>query len=130
MRAISDHLPLFVDHPLSFEPGEGWDYSNAGFALLGLIIERLSGQSYYEYVNEHVFEPAGMTNTEFLERDATVPDRAVGYMRVNASGEPDPEATRRENTSALPARGSSAGETYSTVRDMLRFSQPSTTVDC
>ncbi|HKY59879.1 MAG TPA: serine hydrolase domain-containing protein, partial [Gemmatimonadota bacterium] len=123
MRTLPDHLPLFVDDPLSFEPGAGWDYSNAAFALLGLIIERVSGQSYYEYMQEHVFEPAGMTSTDFPERDAPVANRANGYMRVNVDGEPDPEAPRRENTSALPARGSSAGETYSTVRDMLRFSE-------
>ena len=62
-----------------------------------------------------------MTRSDFSERDDTAPDRAVGYMRVNAAGEPDQEAPRHENTSARPARGSPAGGAYSTVGDMLKF---------
>ena len=121
IRTVSDLLPLFVNDPLSFEPGESWDYSNAAFALLGLIIEKVSGQSYFDYVKQHVFKRAGMTSTDFYERDQRVPNRAIGYMRVNAKGEPDPEAPRRENTSTRPAKGSPAGGAYSTVNDMLKF---------
>jgi CubicO group peptidase (beta-lactamase class C family) len=121
MRRISDLVPLFVNDPLTFEPGEKWDYSNAAFVVLGLIIEKVSGQSYFDYIKQHVFKRAGMSNTDFYERDKKVVNRAVGYMRVNAKGEPDPDAPRRENTSARPAKGSPAGGAYSTVNDMLKF---------
>jgi len=121
MRTVSDLVPLFVNEPLTFEPGEKWDYSNAAFTVLGLIIEKVSGQSYFDYVKQHVFKRAGMADTDFYERDKRVPNRAVGYMRVNAKGEPDPEAPRRANTSARPAKGSPAGGAYSTVNDMLKF---------
>ncbi len=121
MRTVSDLLPLFVNDPLAFEPGESWDYSNAAFAVLGLIIEKVSGQSYFSYVKQHVFKRAGMTRTDYYEREQNIPDRAIGYMRVNAKGEPDPEAPRRENTSTRPAKGSPAGGAYSTVNDMLKF---------
>jgi D-alanyl-D-alanine carboxypeptidase len=121
MRTVADLVPLFANDPLSFEPGEKWDYSNAGFVVSGLIIEKASGQSYFEYVKQHIFKPAGMTNTDFYERDTNVLNRAVGYMKVNLKGEPDPEAPRRENRSTRPAKGSPAGGAYSTVNDMFRF---------
>jgi len=121
IRTVASLLPFFVNDSLTFEPGSQWEYSNAGFAVLGLIIEKVSGQSYFDYVKKHVFKPAGMTNTDFYERDKNIPNRAVGYMRVNAKGEPDPEAPRRENASARPAKGSPAGGAYSTVNDMLKF---------
>lgn len=121
MKTVSDLMPLFADDPLSFEPGTSWDYSNAAFAILGLIIEKVSGQNYFAYVKQHVFKRAGMSKTDFYEREQEVPGRAVGYMRVNAAGESDPEAPRRENTSTRPAKGSPAGGAYSTVNDMLKF---------
>ncbi len=60
IREHKDYLPLFVDKPLQFEPGARFSYSNAGFIVLGLVIEKFSGQSYYEYVKQHIFDPAGM----------------------------------------------------------------------
>lgn len=120
-RTVDSLLPLFVNDPLTFAPGEGWEYSNAGFVVLGLIVEKVSGQSYFDYVRKNIFNRAGMTSTDFYERDKSVPNRAVGYMRVNAKGESDPEAPRRENTATRPAKGSPAGGAYSTVNDLLKF---------
>jgi CubicO group peptidase (beta-lactamase class C family) len=109
IRKLSDYLPLFVDKPLQFEPGTEQRYSNAGFIVLGLIIERVTGQSYYEYVREHIFKPAGMKDTDSFAIDAKVPNRAT-------------PVTKRGSTQ-LPGRGSSAGGGYSTAEDLLRFSQ-------
>ena len=122
LKTVPDYLPLFAGDPLAFEPGSKWQYSNSGFTVLGLIIEKVSGQSYYGYVKQHIFKPAGMTNTDSYERDTAVPDLAIGYMRMNDQGRPDPSVPLRENTSIRPAKGSPAGGGYSTVEDMLRFS--------
>ncbi|MDQ3062430.1 MAG: beta-lactamase family protein [Acidobacteriota bacterium] len=62
-KTIVDLLPFFANEPLAFEPGAKFQYSNAGFAVLGLIIEKLSGQNYFDYVRENIFKPAGMNNT-------------------------------------------------------------------
>ena len=78
--------------------------------LLGLVVERVSGESYYSYVARHVFRPAGMTATGCFWKSRRVPNRAVGY---EPSGRPD--------TASLPPRGTSAGGCYSTAGDMLRF---------
>ena len=90
--------------------------------VLGLIIEKLSGQSYFDYVKEHIFKPAGMVNTDSYEKGKNVPNMAIGYMRMNDQGRPDPTLPLRENSSVRPAKGSPAGGGYSTVEDMLRFS--------
>ncbi|MBA4182685.1 MAG: beta-lactamase family protein [Acidobacteria bacterium] len=122
-RTLADLLPFFVNEPLAFEPGAKWQYSNAGFTVLGLIIEKLSGQNYFDYVRENIFKPAGMNNTDSFERGAKVKNLAIGYTRATLSdrGRPDPNAPLHENTQMLPLKGSSAGGGYSTLDDMLKF---------
>lgn len=118
-KTLADILPLFVNQPLAFEPGQKLQYSNSGYVVLGLIIERLSGRSYYDYVKENIFKLAGMTRTDSFERDQKVSDLAVGYTSMGPQGQSS--GTRRANTSTLPGKGSSAGGGYSTVEDMLKF---------
>jgi CubicO group peptidase (beta-lactamase class C family) len=118
LRSIGDFLPLFADQPLLFEPGSDNRYSNGGYVVLGAIIEKLSGQTYYDYVREHIFQPAGMTNTDSYELDQVVLNEATGYTHRTGIGE-TPEL--RRNTYTLAARGNSAGGGYSTVEDLLKF---------
>nr|BFE74187.1 hypothetical protein GCM10020092_074880 [Actinoplanes digitatis] len=59
LRTVADYLRLFGERARRFEPGAWFDYSNYGFILLGAVIERVSGQSYYDYVDDHVFAPSG-----------------------------------------------------------------------
>lgn len=115
LHELKDYLPLFAGKPLQFEPGTSWSYSNAGFLVLGLMVEKLSGQSYYDYVQEHIFGPAGMKKSGSPTATETASDLAVGYM--NANGQ------LKRNTDSLPWRGSSAGGGYSTVGDLFRFDQ-------
>jgi CubicO group peptidase (beta-lactamase class C family) len=117
----SDFIPLFAGEPLQFEPGSRSQYSNAGYVVLGALIERLSGMSYYDYVLANVFQPAGMTSTDSYPRDSLPPNTAVGYTR----GEPGSPASGppRRNTDLLPGRGSAAGGGYSTADDLLRFAR-------
>jgi CubicO group peptidase (beta-lactamase class C family) len=121
IRTLKDYLPLFVNQPLAFEPGSRNAYSNAGYVVLGLLIERLSGQDYYTYVREHIFQPAGMTRTGSFAVDSLPANTAIGYTR----GDEDAplNAPIRPNTRDLPGRGSSAGGGYSTAQDLLRFLQ-------
>jgi CubicO group peptidase (beta-lactamase class C family) len=114
MRTIDEMVKPFVNEPLSFPPGQQFDYSNAGFILLGAIIERVSGQRYYDYVREHIFKPAGMNHTDFYELDTDPPNLATGFMD-------GPHGTRRDNIFQLGVIGSPAGGAYSTGEDMARF---------
>ena len=113
LRTLNDYIKLYGSRALEFQPGTKWEYSNYGFILLGAIIEKVSGQSYYDYVRDHIFTPAGMTRTGSEPEDVVVPDRAIGYMGTGAASKP--------NTETLPYRGTSAGGGYTTVEDLLRF---------
>jgi CubicO group peptidase (beta-lactamase class C family)/predicted aspartyl protease len=113
LRNLRDWLPLFVDAPLEFEPGARQRYSNAGYLLLGLVIERVSGRSYYDYVRDRIFKPAAMADTESYPVDAAVANRATGYTREGGQ--------LSDNRPFLPWRGTSAGGGYSTVDDLRRF---------
>ncbi len=115
LRTLQDYVKLYGQRGLVFEPGSKWEYSNYGFLLLGVLVEKVSGQSYYDYVAEHVFKPAGMTSTASLAEDQAVADRSIGYTKFGG-GE-----TWKPNTDTLPFRGTSAGGGYSTVGDLLRF---------
>lgn len=80
-RRTADFLPLFIRDTLLFPPGTSWAYSNAGYVLLGLAVERLSGESYAEYVRHRVFAPAGMSVEPADEIDRAHADRAIAYSR-------------------------------------------------
>ncbi|MEV6602131.1 serine hydrolase domain-containing protein [Actinoplanes sp. NPDC051346] len=112
IRTVADYIALFGHREPRFEPGTGFDYSNYGYILLGAVIEQVSGQSYYDYVDEHVFTPAGMTRTG-AQPEGSVPDLAVGY-----TGEGGQDG---RNTDILPYRGRPSGGGYTTVEDLWRF---------
>ncbi|MGB8959908.1 MAG: serine hydrolase domain-containing protein, partial [Candidatus Aminicenantales bacterium] len=114
---LRDYLALFGDQPLEFEPGTSNKYSNGGYIVLGLIIEKLSGVDYYAYVRENIFKPCGMADTDAFPRAAGTPNLARGYTR---EGE-EAGGARVLNFATLPGRGSSAGGGYSTAGDMLKF---------
>jgi CubicO group peptidase (beta-lactamase class C family) len=120
-RMPQDFLPLFVDEPLQFEPGARWQYSNAGFLLLGLLVEKISGKSYFDYVREQIYKPAGLTNTDAYEMDADTPNLATGYTRMGPNGRPGSE--RRNNLFLHVIKGGPAGGGFSTVDDLLKFDQ-------
>jgi uncharacterized protein (TIGR02246 family) len=121
IKTNSDLLPFFADQPLAFEPGSRWQYSNSGFVVLGLIIEKISGKSYFDYVRENIFKPAGMQDTASYEKTANVANLATGYTRMNPGGQADLTQPRRENLDSRPLKGSSAGGGYSTLEDLLKF---------
>ena len=115
LRTVKDYLALFAGVGLQAEPGTRFSYSNYGYLLLGAIVEAASGQDYYEYVRTHVFRPAGMTTSDFLELDADPRDVATGYMDA-------PGGTRRSNRFRVPVKGDPAGGAYATATDLLKFS--------
>lgn len=120
LRSVADFLPLFIDDPLEFEPGAQWSYSNAGFIVLGAIVERVSGQSYFDYVREHIYQPAGMPNTDAYELDQDVPNLAIGYTYAAIDGRPD-LSLRRNNLFLHVVKGGPAGGGFSTVEDLQAF---------
>jgi D-alanyl-D-alanine carboxypeptidase len=116
LRTLEDYVKLYGERGLEFEPGSRWAYSNYGFLLLGIVIEKASGENYYQYVRQHIYKIAGMSSTGSLPEEEAVSGRSVGYtMRL------DEGQTWRSNALTLPYRGTSAGGGYSTVGDLLAF---------
>ncbi len=116
-RTNADYIPLFADKPLWFEPGTDRKYSNGSYVLLGAVVESVTGISYYDYVRERIFRPAGMTSTDSYALDEIVTNRAVGQTTEGGNG----SDKRHSNIYTLPARGSAAGGGYSTTDDLHRF---------
>ncbi|MBS4016200.1 MAG: beta-lactamase family protein [Candidatus Latescibacteria bacterium] len=117
LRKVEDYLPLFSNESLSFKPGSKYSYSTSGYMVLGLIIEKVSGQSYFDYVKEHIYQPAGMVNTDAYENDYVVPNLAIGYTALSAR-----PGEVKNNLFMHLVKGGPAGGAYSTVEDLLRFS--------
>lgn len=116
-KNVSDFARLFEKDTLLSKPGTKYDYSASGFVILGLIIEKVSGLNYYEYVRKNIFNIAKMTNTTEIEIDAIVPNKASGYTTFLQE-----DKSPRKNDYYL-AKASPAGFHYSTVEDLFKFSK-------
>ena len=121
LLTVAAHLPLFASDPPAFPPGEKFQYSNSGFMVLGAIIEKVSGQDYYSYLQEHIFKPAGMSDTGFYEPGKETPNLAIGYTTRSEGGQPLAEP--RDNSNMREIKGGPAGGGYSTAPDMVKFSR-------
>ncbi|TYQ15045.1 UNVERIFIED_CONTAM: CubicO group peptidase (beta-lactamase class C family) [Acetivibrio alkalicellulosi] len=108
------------DFQLLFEPGEQFSYSNAGYSILGKIIEEASQMSYLDYLNKVIFKPLNMKNTWFFEEESGNYSRPLSDKYDNEEYFKD----LRINASNLSYSG---GALFSTVEDMLKFSQVFTT---
>jgi CubicO group peptidase (beta-lactamase class C family) len=117
-RAVDDYKELLAGMKTSFEPGTRWEYSNSGFILLGAIVEKVSGESYFDYVRDHIYRRAGMINTGEFDMDEPIPNLAIGYGKVkNSSG----QDVWISNLFYHHIKGSPAGGGFSTADDLLKF---------
>jgi CubicO group peptidase (beta-lactamase class C family) len=107
---------VFNDRPLNFQPGEKWAYTNLGYIVLGYLLERISGQTYEEFVQENIFKPLGMNNSGLLSFVTIIPRRASGYWPGNNGIE---NADRSFDTRI----GFSSGSLYSSTEDLLRWEE-------
>jgi len=115
MYSREEQVKTFRDRPLGFPPGSAWKYRNTEYYLLAYIIEKLSGESYAEYLAHHIFEPLKMTHSGFATMAAVVPQMAEGYSREGGS------LVRREYFDRSMETG--AGGIYTTSEDMLRWNK-------
>jgi CubicO group peptidase (beta-lactamase class C family) len=118
-RTIDSLMGLAKGEELVFEPGTGWKYSNTGFLVLGKVVETITGRSYYDYVSENIYRPAGMANTDCYHLDQANPNLAIGYEKV-VSHE---GIYYKINLFRHVIRGGPAAGGYSTVEDLLKFDQ-------
>ncbi|MDF2190452.1 serine hydrolase [Paraflavitalea sp. CAU 1676] len=108
-------IRVFKDQPLDFAPGTGWSYCNAGYFLLGGIIEKKTGLSYEQAMRKYVFTPLGMRHSAFDFRNLVSVDKAIGYY-ADSSEAPSKKAPVVDST--VPW---SAGSIYSTAGDLYQW---------
>ena len=120
-RRNEDYLPLFINKTPLFPVGERHQYNGAGFILLGLAIEKLSGLSYFDYVRRYIFEQAHMTRSDFLPLDGVHEDVAEGY--IPPSDKADRITGWKKNIYSTTPEAAADGGATSTVDDLCRFSQ-------
>jgi len=113
MRGPKDFLPMFQSEPMKLPPGERFSYSNAGFIVLGLLIEQWSGTSFADYVCQNVLERAGMADSGYFAADRLPGRTALSYIVE--------EDSWRTNIYAVPIIGQPDGGAYTTAPDMARF---------
>jgi len=115
----ADFLPQFASKPSNFAPGERCRYCNCAFTLLGLMIERVSGLTYREYVQRNIFDRAGMSASEFFHLETCVPEVAEGCDPIR-----DDEGTIvrwKRNIYSFPPIGSPDSGAYVTAADLDHF---------
>lgn len=114
VRNLKDFLPLFQNMPMKSKVGERFHYNNAGYILLGLIVEQASQLPFTDYIEENIFKKAGMINSGFFEFDCLPKDTALGYIGL-------PNGSWKTNIYSLPVKGGSDGGAYVTVNDMANL---------
>jgi CubicO group peptidase (beta-lactamase class C family) len=117
-RQVNDYKPLVQGDKPAFEPGTRYSYSNTGMFLLGVVIESVTGQSYFDYISKNIYEPAGMKNSDSYEMDYPNENLAIGYS-------PDWKSKQgwQNNLYKHVIKGGPAGGGFSTVGDLHRFAR-------
>ena len=116
-RTVSEQMELARSETLAFEPGSRWAYSNTEFLALGAVIEKVTGQNYYDYVRENIYRQSGMTDSDAYDLDLVNPNLALGYEKDFT----DSGVRFRNNLFKHVIKGTPAGGGYSTVEDLLKF---------
>lgn len=114
MRSLSDFLPLFQNHPMKLTVGERFHYNNAGYILLGLIIEKISKMTFEDYITQNVFQKANMLDSGYFELDALPNNTALGYIDLEGG-------SWKTNIYSVPVKGGADGGAFTTVEDISRL---------
>jgi len=109
-----DLFRAFAEPPLDFPPGEKWSYSNTGYAVLGFLIERVTGKFYGDFLAERVFQPLGMDATRVISEADIVTNRAAGYRLENG-------VLKNQEWVAPSLNRTADGALYFTVLDLAKW---------
>lgn len=114
-HTLEQNIERFKHTSFDFEPGTQCRYSNSNYILLSYIIEKASGQSYQNYIQDHIFKPLGMINSGYDQNETIIKNRASGYIQ---DGKSLKNADYIDHTNAA-----GSGGLYSTTLDLYRFEQ-------
>lgn len=115
IKQLKDFLPMFQNNEMMFHPGERFHYNNAGFILLGLIIEQASGELFTDYIMDNIFKPCKMDDSGYFSMDHLPKNTAYGYIDNKEDG------TWRTNIYSIPIKGGADGGAFITAPDMMKL---------
>jgi CubicO group peptidase (beta-lactamase class C family) len=107
-------LSIFKNAPLDFEPGASWNYSNVGYVTLGILIRKVTGKFYGDFLQERIFRTLGMTTARVISEAEIVPNRAAGYRLVNGELKNQEWVSPSTNTTA-------DGSLYFSILDLAKW---------
>jgi len=110
-----EYLAVIRTIPLEFEPGTQWSYSNTGYMLLGILVSKLAGKHWGEYLAERLFKPLGMTTTRVISERDIVPHRAAGYVLD------DKDQVKNQDWASPTANSTGDGALYFSVKDLAAW---------
>lgn len=113
IQSPQDFLPLFQNGPMKFPSGDHFSYSNAGYILLGLVVENMTGMDFTTYVEKNIFQQCGMLDSGYFRMDQLPERTAIGYI--------DYDQTWRTNIYSVPVKGGPDGGAFTTVYDLVKF---------
>ena len=105
---------MITDQKLKFKPGEKYQYSNLAYVTLGILIRKVSGKFYGDFLQEHIFGPLGMNSTRIINEPDIIPNRAAGYRLVKGEIKNQEWVSPTLNTTA-------DGSLYLTIEDMAKW---------
>ena len=115
--SLNYYLPMFNELPQKFSPGERFGYSNAGFILLGLVVENVSKKIYQQYVTDNIIIPLGLSHTGFFRMNNLPGNTAIGYLYNESRDE------HETNALYMPIIGGSDGGIFSCAADIIKVWQ-------
>ncbi len=115
IRHNSDLLPLFIQKPMMYPKGERFQYNNTGYVLLAMILEKVTGMEFDQYLKQNVFDACGMGSTGYYELDKLPAKCANNYIYCAETGD------YRTNIFSVDVKGTGAGGAFITVKDIVRF---------
>jgi CubicO group peptidase (beta-lactamase class C family) len=113
--SVSEIIDLAKDKPMEFAPGDRWKYCNSGYILLGAIIEKVSGKTYADFLQERIFGPLGLKSTCYDSTSRIIPRRIPGYTKGNAGFENAPYLSMSQPYAA--------GSLASSVEDLAAWTE-------
>jgi len=114
--AEDELLKMMAEQPLAFAPGEKWSYSNLGYVTLGVLIHKVSGQPWGDFLQQRVFEPLGMEHTRIISEADIIPNRAAGYVLKNG-------ALKNQQWVSPTINNTADGSLYFTAEDVAKWDE-------
>ncbi|SHN39436.1 CubicO group peptidase, beta-lactamase class C family [Cryptosporangium aurantiacum] len=122
-EVMNETIKIIRKEPLLFSPGTKNSYSNNGYDVLGAVVEQVAGQSFYDYVREHIFAVAGMTRTDYYTRTQWLADERIAHPYMVDPAGRRVDALRAGEGAARMFIGTGGGNGFSTAGDLVRFAR-------